>query len=90
MDAPKKQRSKRVAVCLEMEWGHKRHLEAYAGVHKYADEAGWDCVTTPSAARVLNPESSFLNNWLIANALFCSIYCLIRALVLAATTSALE
>lgn len=59
MNAPKKQRSKRVAVCLEMEWGHKRHLEAYAGVHKYADEAGWDCVTTPSAARVLNPESSF-------------------------------
>jgi LacI family transcriptional regulator len=59
MDAPKKQRSKRVAVCLEMEWGHKRHLEAYAGVHKYAEEAGWDCVTTPSAARVLKPESSF-------------------------------
>lgn len=59
MDALQKQRSKRVAVCLEMEWGHKRHLEAYAGVHKYADEAGWECVTTPSAARVLNPESSF-------------------------------
>ena len=59
MDAPKKQRSKRVALCLEMEWGHKRHLEAYAGVHKYADEVGWDCVTTPSAARVLDPSSAF-------------------------------
>ena len=43
---------------MEMEWGHKRHLETYAGVHKYADEAGWDCVTTPSAARVLHPHSS--------------------------------
>ena len=50
---------KRVAVCLEMEWGHKRHLETYAGVHKYAEEAGWECVTTPSAARVLNPRSAF-------------------------------
>ena len=49
---------KRVAVCLEMEWGHKRHLETYAGVHKYADEVGWDCVTTPSSARVLHPHSS--------------------------------
>ena len=49
---------KRVAVCLEMEWGHKRHLETYAGVHKYGDEAGWDCVTTPSVARVLHPNSS--------------------------------
>jgi LacI family transcriptional regulator len=59
MNVPKKQRPKRVAVCLEMEWGHKRHLETYAGVHKYADEAGWDCVTTPSAARVLDPSSAF-------------------------------
>ena len=59
MDAPTKQSSKRVAVCLEMEWGHKRHLETYAGVHKYADGAGWDCVTTPSAARVLDPSSAF-------------------------------
>ena len=49
---------KRVAVCLEMEWGYKRHLETYAGVHKYADEAGWDCVTTPSVERVLHPNSS--------------------------------
>ena len=49
---------KRVAVCLEMEWGHKRHLETYAGVHKYADEVGWDCVTTPSSARVFHPHSS--------------------------------
>ena len=48
-----------MAVCLEMEWGHKRHLETYAGVHKYAEEAGWECVTTPSAARVLNPRSAF-------------------------------
>lgn len=39
--------TKRVAICLEMEWGHKRHLETYAGVHKYADKAGWDCVTIP-------------------------------------------
>ena len=52
------QMPKRVAVCLEMEWGYKRHLETYAGVHKYADEAGWDCVTTPSVARVLHPNSS--------------------------------
>ena len=52
------QMPKRVAVCLEMEWGYKRHLETYAGVHKYADEAGWDCVTTPSVERVLHPNSS--------------------------------
>jgi len=49
--------TKRVALCLEMEWGHKRHLETYAGVHKYADKAGWDCVTIPSAVRVLKPKS---------------------------------
>jgi len=49
--------TKRVAICLEMEWGHNRHLETYAGVHKYADKAGWDCVTIPSAVRVLKPKS---------------------------------
>jgi len=49
--------TKRVAICLEMEWGHKRHLETYAGVHKYAEKAGWDCVTIPSAVRVLKPKS---------------------------------
>ena len=48
---------KRVAICLEMEWGYKRHLETYAGIHKYADKAGWECVTIPSAARVLKPKS---------------------------------
>jgi len=48
---------KRVAICLEMEWGYKRHLETYAGVYKYADKAGWDCVTSPSAVRVLKPNS---------------------------------
>ena len=48
---------KRVAICLEMEWGYKRHLETYAGVHKYADKAGWDCVTSPSAVRILKPNS---------------------------------
>jgi len=47
---------KRVAICLEMEWGYKRHLETYAGVHRYADKAGWDCVITPSAVRVLKPK----------------------------------
>jgi LacI family transcriptional regulator len=58
MNSKQFQNPKRVAVCLEMEWGHKRHLETYAGVHKYAGEAGWDCVTTPSSARVLHPHSS--------------------------------
>ncbi|MDE0577254.1 MAG: DNA-binding transcriptional regulator [Opitutales bacterium] len=48
---------KRVAICLEMEWGHKRHLETYAGIHEYADKAGWDCVITPSATRVPKPKS---------------------------------
>jgi LacI family transcriptional regulator len=48
---------KKVALCLEMEWGYKRHLETYAGVHKYADKAGWDCVIIPSAVRVLKPKS---------------------------------
>lgn len=48
---------KRVAICLEMEWGHKRHLETYAGVHKYAGKAGWDCVIIPSAVRVLKPKA---------------------------------
>ena len=50
-------RPKRVAICLEMEWGYKRHLETYAGIHKYADKAGWDCVTIPSAVRILKPKS---------------------------------
>ncbi len=57
MNSRQSKNPKRVAVCLEMEWGHKRHLETYAGVYKYADEAGWDCVITPSAARVLTPKS---------------------------------
>jgi LacI family transcriptional regulator len=48
---------KRVAICLEMEWGHKRHLETYAGVHQYAGKAGWDCVIIPSAIRVLKAKA---------------------------------
>ena len=48
---------RRVAICLEMEWGYKRHLETYAGAHKYADKAGWDCVIIPSAARMLKPKT---------------------------------
>lgn len=48
---------RRVAICLEMEWGYKRHLETYAGVHRYADKAGWDCVIIPSAARILKPKT---------------------------------
>ena len=39
--------------------GTQTPLGNLCGVHKYAEEAGWECVTTPSAARVLNPRSAF-------------------------------
>jgi LacI family transcriptional regulator len=51
------QMPRRVAICLEMEWGYKRHLETYAGVHKYADKVGWNCVIIPSAVRFLKPKT---------------------------------
>ncbi len=50
-------RPKRVAICLEMEWGYKRHLETYAGCQSYANEVDWECVITPSVARILKPRS---------------------------------
>ena len=53
MKAKPSRMPRKVAICLEMEWGFKRHLETYAGVHKYAEKAGWECVTIPSVVRVL-------------------------------------
>lgn len=54
----KSSRSKprKVAIALEMHWGHKRHQETYAGCLNYAHEAGWDCVITPNSERVLKPK----------------------------------
>lgn len=53
---PTPPKAPRVAIALEMEWGHKRHLETYAGCLNYANEAGWDCVITPSSERILKPK----------------------------------
>jgi LacI family transcriptional regulator len=46
-------KARRVAISLELEWGHKRHLEVYAGCQKYADEVGWHCTINPAADRAL-------------------------------------
>ena len=44
---------RRVAICLDLDWGYKRHLEVYAGCQKYADEVGWHCMINPAADRML-------------------------------------
>ena len=49
-------KAKRVAVALELNYGHKRHVETYAGCLKYAKEAGWDTVITPTSDRIFNPK----------------------------------
>ena len=56
----KSSRSKprKVAIALEMHWGHKRHQETYAGCLNYANEAGWNCVITPNSERVLQPKKN--------------------------------
>ena len=41
-------KSHRVAISLEMEWGFKRHVEMYAGCQRYADEVGWESFINPS------------------------------------------
>lgn len=41
MKKTEKGKPRRVAISLELDWGHKRHLEVYAGCQKYADEADW-------------------------------------------------
>ena len=38
-----------------MDFGYKRHLETYAGCQSYANQAGWECVITPSSSRILKP-----------------------------------
>ena len=49
-------KTKRVAVALELNYGHKRHVETYAGCLKYAKEAGWDTVITPTSDRIFQPK----------------------------------
>ena len=53
----KRRKPKKVAIALEVQWGHKRHLETYAGCQRYADEAGWDCSTTPTTPNLLRMEN---------------------------------
>jgi len=53
----KRRKAKRVAIALEVQWGHKRHLETYAGCQRYADEAGWDCSITPATPNLLRMEN---------------------------------
>ena len=49
-------KAKRVAVALDLQYGHKRHVETYAGCLKYAKEAGWDTVITPTSDRIFQPK----------------------------------
>lgn len=51
MSVVKSTRRQRVAIALEMEWGYKRHQEVYAGVQRYADEAGWETSIHPAPER---------------------------------------
>jgi LacI family transcriptional regulator len=44
-----------VGIWLDLDWGLKRELEVYAGVRKYADEAGWVCTLDPALERSLRP-----------------------------------
>lgn len=53
-----KGKPRRVAISLELDWGHKRHLEVYAGCQKYADEAGWHCTINPAVDRTLKSGAS--------------------------------
>jgi len=53
----KRCKPKKVAIALEVQWGHKRHLETYAGCQRYADEAGWDCSITPATPNLLRMEN---------------------------------
>ena len=53
----KRRKPKKVAIALEVQWGHKRHLETYAGCQRYADEAGWDCSITPTTPNLLRMEN---------------------------------
>ena len=53
----KRRKPKKVAIALEVQWGHKRHLETYAGCQRYADEAGWDCSITPATPNLLRMEN---------------------------------
>lgn len=57
MSINKKEKTRRVAISLELDWGYKRHMEVYAGCQRYADEAGWQCSINPATDRVLKGES---------------------------------
>ena len=44
---PKTARRRRVALMIELDWAVKYLVETYAGCHKYASEAGWNCTIHP-------------------------------------------
>ena len=52
----KMDKTKRIAIAIDMEWGLKHHLETYAGCQRYADEAGWESAITPRDERILKPR----------------------------------
>lgn len=43
-----------------MDWGFRRHHEAFAGCHAYAEKAGWNCFIHPAPERVLMKEGGEL------------------------------
>ena len=57
MKSAKPNKTRRVAISLDLSWGYKRHLEVYAGCQKDADEAGWDCSINPAVDRMLKRKS---------------------------------
>ncbi len=58
-------KTKRVAVALELNYGHKRHVETYAGCLKYAKEAGWDTFITPTSDRIFQDTKGYQRGWMV-------------------------
>ena len=47
---------RRVAMMIELDWAMKYLAETYAGCHKYASEAGWNCTIHPFVGQTSKPR----------------------------------
>jgi len=54
---PCERASRRVAICLDVDWRIRRELDVYAGCQSYADKAGWFCTIEPAIARIFHGGS---------------------------------
>ncbi len=55
--------SKRIGVMLELTWPYRRHLDVFAGIQRYAQDAGWQCELDEFIFSELGPNDGLMGRF---------------------------